>query len=163
MFWQSAIDWFTQQSERDQKILKFGSLSLLVIVFYLLILQPLTQGRVQLRKQVETAQQDLIYIKQGAARIANSGSASSGTNAQSTNQVVNSTARKHGITVTRMSPKKDNTQLGLWLDEVEFSKLLTWVDEIQNKGLSIESIDINQSSNLGLVKATLTVSRGSAK
>ncbi len=159
MFWQPVLDWLNQQSERDQKIIKIGSLLLSIFLFYSLIITPLTDGRESLKKQVAAAKRNLDYIKQGAAQIkfqGNSGSKGS----RSGNQIVNTTARKNNINVTRISPNRDNTQLVLTIDEVEFSHLIRWVNDLQVQGIALITMNINQSGRMGYIKASLTVSQG---
>ncbi|PIP81204.1 MAG: hypothetical protein COW84_01100 [Gammaproteobacteria bacterium CG22_combo_CG10-13_8_21_14_all_40_8] len=161
MFWQSAQDWLNQQSERDQKIIKIAAAFILLLLIYSFLFQPLTSGRSSLREQVQRAQQDLDFIKEGAAQLQQTHT-QSGTSNLSSSQIVNATARKNSINVTRISPNRDNTQLVISIDEVEFTNLLKWANELQSQGLALDSLNINQGDHSGFIKASITVSQATA-
>ncbi|HFB64206.1 MAG TPA: type II secretion system protein M [Aeromonadales bacterium] len=158
MFWQPVLDWYHQQTPRDQQVLKIGAVALIVAIFYFAIANPLISGRDKLEKKIVAAEKDLSWMMQNAARFKGNKNRQIKSN-QPASQIATQSAKKFGIVLTRVQPKRNN-QLGLWLDTVKFNDLMLYLEDIQQKGLGIDSIDINKSPNPGFVKVTLTVSGG---
>ncbi len=156
MFWHPVMDWYHQQTPRDQQVLKIGAIALILAFVYFAIANPLIEGRNKLQKKVISAEKNLNWMIQTSARFKGN-HARPVKSDQPASQIATQGAKKFDMVLTRVQPKRNN-QLGLWIDTVKFNDLMLYLEYIQQKGLSIDSIDINKSSNPGFVKVTLTVS-----
>ena len=64
---------------------------------------------------------------------------------------MNQSAGAFGLEITRMQPQGEKIQI--WMDDVPFDALLGYLNElVQEKGLSLESIDLAESDTAGLVR-----------
>jgi len=154
---QPLLDWYQQQTIRDQKVLKIGVAVVFFGLFYFILIKPLQHQRSQMAQRIIKAESDLNWMK-------NKSSLFSGTNSQSpqsskiaANIIVTRAAKKYSLKLTRIQPK-NNQQYGLWLEQVSFDNLLLWIQDIQMQGVQVTSMDINKTDSIGYVKATLTVS-----
>ncbi len=158
MFWQPVLDWYKQQSTRDQQVLKIGSIVILSGLLYFVVINPLINGHRKVETRIKAAEKELRWMIESAAKFKNSSVTTIRSN-RPVSQIATLSAKKFGIVLTRVQPKRNN-QLGLWLDTVNFNNLIHWLKAMQGKGLRVDSIDINKTENPGLVKVTLTVSGG---
>jgi len=97
-------------------------------------------------------QQTLTYVKQTANKIAGlKQSGAKPTMSGSLSSVVNQTAGSYGLVITRMQPQGDKIQV--WMDDVPFDALLSYLNDlVQQKGLSLESVDLAEADAPGYVK-----------
>lgn len=159
MIWEKIIDWFQQQTPRDQKVLKIGMIAVAIGMIYFLMIKPLYQQNTGLDKRIKKAETDLAWMIKNAPLFGSSTPRNSTNRNKPVNVVVTETARKFGLTLTRVQPKKDSSY-GLWFDRASFDSLINWIQEIQLQGVEVTTIDLNKTENPGFVKATLTVSGG---
>ncbi len=153
------LDWFHQQTSRDQQVLKIGAVAVIIAIVYFAFLGPFIEGRSTLQDKVATAEKELLYLKQSAASFTNNTGPSAASSRLSASQIATSSARKFSVSLARVAPKRNN-QTSLTIDQVKFNNLLSWLDDIQKQGLIVDTIDINKVENVGFVKATITVSGG---
>jgi len=152
------LDWYHQQSQKDQQVLKIGAIAVILGLLYLVLINPLLTARQKLQKDVTAAEAGLQFIKQSAAKLKNTSSNNSQSNL-SASQIASSSARKFSITLARIAPKRNN-QTSLTIDSSQFNQVISWLGDIQKQGLIVETIDINKVDQVGYVKATITVSGG---
>jgi general secretion pathway protein M len=155
----ALLDWYNQQTQRDQLVLKIGLSTVVLGIFYFAIFSPLYNGRNNLQKQITTAEENLVFLKEGAISFKQSSASGTSTSRLPASQIASSSARKFSVSLARIAPKRDN-QTSLTIDEVKFNDLVSWLNDIQSKGLSVVSIDINKMEREGFVKASITVSGG---
>ena len=63
---------------------------------------------------------------------------------------------------SRLQPDGD-TQVRVWVDEVQFDSLVRWVNELQTRyGVRVDSLDVERQPTAGLVNARLSLVRASA-
>lgn len=138
-------------NSREQGLIAIMSVFVGVFLFVTFVWKPLNtnveKARVKLEKQQQLSSwvQDNVAKYRALSRLG--GKRSSG----SLSSVVNNTAKRLGITVARMQPQGDDLQV--WVDEVPFNALLTWLDELtRNQNLRVLAIDIAPSGTEGMVK-----------
>ena len=103
----------------------------------------------KLKKQVELnswASEQIRIIQNASA------SGSVGNTGGSITQVINSSARRHGVSIARLQPQKtDMVKVGI--DEIGFNRLVRWLAELENEhGITASNIDISKADVSGLVK-----------
>lgn len=138
----------------EQLLVKIAAVCLAVLFLVFAVIKPLNNSIAATKKEIANNQELAHFINQAAATIV-----AAGGRVQATGdlmQIVNSTSRRYGIGISKIQPKDDSVRLTL--ESIEFSKLLTWLDELVNKqGLSVESLDMNKSDKPGYVVVTRLV------
>lgn len=138
----------------EQVLVKIAAACLAVLFLVFAVIKPLNNSIAATKKEIANNQELTHFINQAAATIS-----AAGGRVQATGdlmQIVNSTSRRYGIGISKIQPKDDSVRLTL--ESIEFSKLLTWLDELVNKqGLSVESLDMNKSDKPGYVVVTRLV------
>lgn len=144
--------WWQGLAVREQQIVAFGAVFLVIGIFYWGIWTPIANAEADSLRRLAVQQQTLTYVKQTANKIA--GLRQTGakpTASGSLSSVVNQTAGAYGLVITRMQPQGDKIQV--WMDDVPFDALLNYLsDLVQKKGLSLESVDLAEADEPGYVK-----------
>ncbi|TRX57892.1 type II secretion system protein GspM [Thalassomonas sp. M1454] len=144
--------WWLEQNTKDQRLMIFLGVVVAIFLFYTLIWQPLNENLVKAQSKLTKQQELAIWVKQNTAQyleLKKRGGSKKSTG--SLTSKVNRTARGLGITVARMQPQGDD--LLVWIDEVPFNSLLTWLEKISTQeGMRIIAVDIAPSDAEGTVK-----------
>ena len=144
--------WWQGLASREQQLVGFGSVFLVIGIFYWGIWTPIANAEADALRNLNAQQQTLSYVKQAANKIASlKQSGAKPTVSGSLSSVVNQTAGDYGLVITRMQPQGDKIQV--WMDDVPFDALLGYLSElVQKKGLSLESVDLAEADAPGYVK-----------
>ena len=144
--------WWQGLAVREQQLVSFCSVILVIGVVYWGIWIPIANAQETAERNNVAAQRTLNYVKQTANKI--TGLKQAGAQAKvrgSLSSVVNQTAGQYQLEITRLQPQGDNIQL--WMDEVPFDALLSYLhDLVEQKGLTLESVDLAESDIAGFVK-----------
>ena len=160
-------DWWQEQSPRDRRILLIGSVFAGFALLYLLLWQPMHQQRDKYRQQIIDQRQLLQWMQQRSveAKALMKQPAGSGSHQPikgSLLSLVDKEARRAGLGkgLKRVEPA-GNDQVRLWLESVEFKRLIIWLGGLETKyGTRIESAAIDRTDTLGQVNARLVIKRG---
>lgn len=121
-------------------------------VFYIGVFgRPISQAQENARRNLAAEQQTLDYVKQTASRIMalrQTGGKRSAVGSLSA--LVNRSADKFGLEITRMQPQGDKIQL--WLDDVPFTSLMDYLSDLVQQGLSLDNLDITATDTPGYVQ-----------
>ncbi|MGI2059152.1 type II secretion system protein M [Shewanella baltica] len=144
--------WWQGLASREQQLVGFGSVFLVIGIFYWGIWTPIATAEADALRNLTAQQQTLNYVKQTANKIAGlKQNGAKPTMSGSLSSVVNQTAGSYGLVITRMQPQGDKIQV--WMDDVPFDALLGYLSElVQKKGLSLESVDLAEADAPGYVK-----------
>jgi general secretion pathway protein M len=63
---------------------------------------------------------------------------------------VNQSASRLNITISRMQPQGDELQV--WVDQVPFNDVLSWLQSMESKGVVILDVDVAETSAPGQIK-----------
>ena len=146
------IQTFHQLSEREQRLVMISAVVVVVGAFYWLIWSPLSQSLENERKAVTAQQELLAWVQKNANRAAQL-RGSAGKNAVFTGslpQVVNQTAARLKIAISRMQPQGEELQV--WVDQAPFNDVLSWLQALEKVGVVIKDIDIADADSPGMVK-----------
>ena len=146
------LDLYNSKSESEQRlILMMGVIFIIFILYttYTSVSEGLAMTENKLAKQLELnrwAAEQITIIqdsKQGGA---------TGSRGGSMTQIINSSARKHGVSLSRIQPQKtDMVKVGV--DEIGFNRLVSWLAELENRhGIKATNIDLSKADTSGLVK-----------
>jgi len=143
--------YYQQLSEREQRLLISGGLLLLALLYWA-VWAPLTQGLAAQKKALDNQQELLVWVQQNANRAlqlqGSTGQAVKFTGSLA--QTVNQMAGRLNINITRMQPQGDELQV--WVDQVAFNDVLSWLQSMENAGIRIMDLDVAESNAPGQVK-----------
>jgi len=144
--------WWNGLILREQQLVGTCAVVLVIGIFYWGIWTPISNAEVDAERRLQAQESTLNFVKQTANKIA--GLKQIGTQAKfkgSLSAAVNQSAGAFGLEITRMQPQGNKIQL--WMDDVPFDSLLGYLNElVQEKGLSLDSIDLAESDVPGLVR-----------
>ncbi len=154
---QKALAYYQSRTDSEQKLL--AALGLLFVVFIVVsTVRGLNSSHQEASKKLQQQQElngwvaEQIELINSRTSIVGSGSGSANNNNASLTQIVNSTARRHQVTLARIQPQSTH-MVKLGLDEVNFNQLMTWLAELRNShGVVVNNIDISKAKDSGLVK-----------
>lgn len=144
--------WWNGLILREQQLVATCAVVLVIGIFYWGIWTPISNAEVDAERRLQAQESTLNFVKQTANKI--EGLKQSGTQSKfkgSLSAAVNQSAGAFGLEITRMQPQGNKIQL--WMDDVPFDSLLGYLNElVQEKGLSLDSIDLAESDVPGLVR-----------
>lgn len=143
---------FKGLSDREQKLVLLCGVFLVVGIFYFAIWNPLNQGITQAQAKKDSQQELLVWIKQNAAKARQLRRAGGGTSqfSGSLAQAVSQSAARFDIPVSRMQPINDELQV--WVEQAPFNAVLAWLNQLEERGISILQVDISETDEPGLIK-----------
>jgi general secretion pathway protein M len=143
--------WFYNLTEREQKIVSIGGIAFVVALFYFLIWSPLKQDLAKQELALAADKSLLVWVNEQANKASQlKRSSSSKSFAGSLTQLVNSSARSNGISVSRMQPQGENLQISV--DRVNFESLISWMDYLEQQGVVVLFSDITETDASGFVQ-----------
>lgn len=157
---QKLIEFYQSKNDSEQKLLlTFGIVFAIFLLYslYSSVSNGMTESQQKLQRQIELnswAAEQIAIIKQSGKKT------SSGSRGSMT-QIINSSARKHGVTIARLQPQKtDLVKVGI--EEVGFNRLMNWLAELNSRhGISAANIDLSKADASGIVKVRrLDLERG---
>ncbi|WP_371375884.1 type II secretion system protein GspM [Thalassotalea aquiviva] len=147
-------------NQREKSLVAIMALVVTIFLFVTVIWQPLNDSVERSKERVERQQKLAAWMATNLQRYQALKQQGGVTSTGSLSSIVNRTARSQNITLARMQPQGDDLQV--WIDEVPFDNLITWLDSLTTReGLHVEAIDIAPASVAGTVKVRrLQVSKG---
>lgn len=146
---QHLVSWWQSLQQREQRLVAGAGIVLLVGVFYWLLWQPVHQGHAAQQQRLQSAERQLQQLQRLAPQLTSKAPVSR--TGGSVAQIISSSARTNGISVSRMQPQ--NEQLTLVLDDVSFDNLLSWLHTLQYQhGVKLVSLDLATADKPGLVR-----------
>jgi general secretion pathway protein M len=144
--------WWQGLNLREQRLVIGVGAVCSIFLLYSLIWQPLNDNVANGQTRLESRQALLTWVTENTARYQRA--KSSGGVKQSSgslSSIVNRTAERQQLTITRMQPQGDI--LLVWLDNVPFAQLLLWLESLaNNEGLQVQAIDLSQGDSPGEVR-----------
>ncbi|MDO6619613.1 MULTISPECIES: type II secretion system protein M [unclassified Shewanella] len=144
--------WWRGLAQREQQLVGSCAVFVVIGILYWGIWSPIATAADNAEKDHQAAKQTLNYVKQSANKIAGLKQQGSGPRASgSLSSIVNQLAGQYDLDITRMQPQGNKIQL--WMDDVPFDSLLDYLHElVEEKGLTLESVDVSESDLAGYVK-----------
>lgn len=145
-------DYYQSKSDSEQKLLLAMAIVVPLFIIYMMVStvnEGLHSSTQKLEKQIELnewAAEQIEIISQSKGSVAGK------PNQSSITQLINVSARKHGVTISRLQPQKTDT-VRVGIEEVGFNKFVAWLSELQNRhNIKVASIDFSKSDTTGRVK-----------
>lgn len=156
MNFDSLQNWYAGLAARDQRILRIGGISVLLILL-LWGLLPLQRNLMQARATLRQQQQDLEWMRQVGPTLAAAGpGAAAATPASALPVLVDTSARESGLIQGLTSQPAGNGALRVTLNGVDFNLLVGWLARLSGQhGVQIETASITRGGSPGIVNATV--------
>ncbi|QLE83825.1 MULTISPECIES: type II secretion system protein M [Shewanella] len=144
--------WWSGLVQREQQMVAACAVVLVIGILYWGVWTPIANAEENAERSLQAQQSTLNYVKQTANKIAGLREAGNRPKASgSISATVNQAAGAYGLEITRMQPQGDRVQI--WMDDVPFEALLNYLNNlVQDKGLSLDSIDLAEADTPGLVR-----------
>ena len=157
--------WWASLQAREQKMLGFGFIALVIMGGYMFLVEPLTEQKDQLTTRVAAQNNLKSHLEKIAAEAkllrskASGAKKLSGSGKDTLLAVVSKTSRENGIkdSMKRITPE-GNKKARIWLEDASFNQLIAWVTSISSSyAINVESINITAEDTPGQVRAKLTL------
>ncbi|WP_296052379.1 type II secretion system protein M [uncultured Alteromonas sp.] len=143
---------FTALTEREQRLVVLSGVVIVLGIFYWGLWAPLNQSISQQSQLLETNKKLVSWVEeqsQKAAQLRRTQSAPKRVSG-SLPQLVTSTSSNHSLSISRMQPQGDEIQV--WIDEAPFNNLVSWLNELETRGIVIEQLDVAEANTPGIIK-----------
>lgn len=153
--------WWDNLSIRERTLVAGGTALTLLLVFYLLVWEPLQASSNRLRQTIVDQRTDLAWMQQAAQEVKRLDNLTGvqADDGRSLLTLVDQTARTAGLgnALKRIAPQGEE-QLSAQLDSVEFDKLIPWLGTLeQDYRITIISFSVDRTETAGLVNARIVL------
>jgi type II secretory pathway component PulM len=145
---------------REQKILRYSVVFLGLLLFYLLIVDPVYSGRDDAEQRLRSAQEAFSVAQRQAfdlkASSSNPGTSESG----SLLTQVESSAQQQGLrnALRRLQPSGNN-QIQVSLEGASYDQLMQWLGNLNQQGVRAQRVDIQLDRKTDLLGVQLLLAR----
>lgn len=148
---QEFKEWWESITQREQQLAMVSAVVIAIGILYWGIWNPLSEQLNDSNKQLARAESTLDWTQQKANLLLASGVTNTTTRKGNLTQIINSSARKNGITFSRVVNKKD--EIEVWITNVQFERFLKWLTLLSNKhGVSVVNADLAKTDQQGYIK-----------
>ena len=151
--------WYGLQT-REQQILRYSAVILGLLLFYLLIIDPVYSSRDDAEQRLHSTQEAFSVVQQQAfdlkAPLSNPGVSESG----SLLTLVESSAQKEGLrnALKRLQPSSNN-QIQVSLEGASYQQIMQWLSNLNQQGVRAQRVDIQVESKSELLGVQLLLAR----
>ena len=145
---------------REQQILRYSAVILGVLLFYLLIIDPVYSGRDNAEQRLRSAQEAFSVAQRQAsdlkAALSHPGASESG----SLLTEVESSAQQQGLrnALRRLQPS-GNDQIQVSLEGASYDQLVQWLSSLHQQGVRAQRVDIQLDRTTDLLGVQLLLAR----
>jgi general secretion pathway protein M len=155
-------DWFAGLEPRERLLVSAGAVVLVLLMLYLMIVEPIAGNYRELKEGVAEQKQTLAWMKQAAAQVqalkrGGAGNAR-GLAGRSLLAVVDQSARGGGLgsSIKRIEPE-GNKGVKVWLEAAAFDPMILWLGSLDKTYQVKPSIITLEPLGGGRVNARLTL------
>jgi len=151
--------WYARQSEKDQRVLRWGGIAALAIVLAMVLL-PLQRSLSQARARVAQQQADLAWMRQMAPTLAAAGpgpATASSPQGESLVVLIDRSAREAGLGQALTGSQPAGTgAMTVRMENADFNLLIGWMSRlVAQHDLRVESASITGNGSAGVVNASV--------
>lgn len=151
--------YFANLNRREQQTLTLAFPVVIALALWLFVARPLFNQQQQLSQTGVAKQQTLEWMLQSAAAVKASPTQSTTiANSSQLRQLATNSLKRQGLVVQRIQSRGD-TQVSLWLEQVDFNRLLDALASMGQAGASIHQLQLTRQTP-GKVNARLTLAIG---
>ena len=145
---------------REQQILRHSAVILALLLFYLLIIDPIYSSRDDAEQRLQSTQQAFSGVQQQALdlKASSSGPGISGSGSLLTQ--VESSAQKEGLrsALKRLQPSGNN-QIQVSLEGASYQQVMQWLSNLRLQGVRAQRVDIQVDRKSDLLGVQLLLTR----
>jgi len=161
-----VYQWLDTLQLREKYIVIGGAIALLVMLFYLLVWDPVMLNYEQQVQRNESQRQLYSWIKNSSTEIQNLKAAGGHSAARSRNQSISSLADRSAVSsgIKPFIDKIDQNKKGVKvnLKAADFDRIITWLADLENRyAITASKLKIEKSKTDGAVDAQITLERSS--
>jgi type II secretory pathway component PulM len=151
--------WYGLQT-REQQILRSSAIILGLLLFYLLIIDPVYSGRDIAEQRLHSTREAFSVMQQQAldlkTSLSNPGISGSG----SLLTQVESSAQKEGLrnALKRLQPSGNN-QIQVSLEGASYTQIMQWLSKLHHQGVRAQQVDIQADRKSDLLAVQLLLTR----
>ncbi len=158
--------WLDTLEQRERYIVLAGTICLAIILFYLIIWEPITSRHEQQQLNYNSQRQLYNWMKNASLEIRSLNSTSGSNTSRFRNQSIASLADRSAITsgVKPFIEKIDQSKKGvkIKLKSANFDSIISWLTDLENKyAIIISKIKVEEAKEKGAVDALITLERSS--
>ncbi|HEX7047504.1 MAG TPA: type II secretion system protein M [Gammaproteobacteria bacterium] len=150
---------------RERQFLIGGAIALVIIIFFLAVVQPLVQYRESVAEDV-TRQRALVSWMQGAVDVLRKrGPAEAAVDTSgSLLALADTSARAAGLAnAMRRIQQEGDDAVRMRLESASFDALILWLDTLQNRyGVIASEMTVDRADAAGRVNASITLTRSAS-
>ena len=153
--------WFLTLTQRERLMVQAASVVIVLLLTYLMILDPISTNYSKNKKNVQTATETLEWMRNSATEVkqlrGGRGLAIRPQGKQFVLSMIDNSARKAGLAAVmkRVQPEGDSG-VRVWFEAAAFDELIKWLATIESThGLLVNEINIEQTDSVGLVNARI--------
>jgi len=156
--------WLSTLEKRERHIVIGGAISSIIILFYLIVWEPITSHYEQQQLQYDSQRQLYNWMKNASAEIQTLKASGNSSIARTRNQSISSLADRSATTsgIKPFIEKIDQSKKGvkIRLKNANFNRIVTWLSDLENKyGIVANKVKIEKTQNKGAVDAQITLQR----
>lgn len=155
--------WWRGLQARERQLIVVATVVVVLFVGYTVIWSPLQKNTQRLTRQVESQQQQLVLMKQMAAKIKvlsqRNATATPRASSSSLTALIYQTgqSRLRGAELKRVEEGQNNS-VRVWIEKAAFDDLVLWLDALyRSQGLSVDSFVADNQPEAGRVNVRLTL------
>ena len=151
--------WYGLQT-RERQILRLGAITLSILIFYLLIIDPVYSSRNDAEQRLHSSHEAYSIMQQQAldlkAPLSNPVISASG----SLLTQVESSAQKEGLrgALKRLQPSGNN-QIQVSLEGASYQQIMQWLSSLHDQGVKAQRVDIQVDRKSDLLEVQLLLAR----
>ena len=148
---QQFKEWWESINPREQQLTMVSTVVIGIGILYWGIWTPLTDQLSESQKQLTRAESTLSWTQEKATVLLEAGAGKPQSRDGNLTQILNRSARKNGITFSRIVNKQDKIEV--WISNVQFDLLLKWLTALSNQhGVSVVNADFAKTDQKGYIK-----------
>jgi len=162
-----ANQWLNTLEKRERHIVIAGAISLLIMLFYLVVWEPITSNHEQQKLQNDSQRQLYSWMKNASSKIQSLQSSGNSSIARSRNQSISSLADRSATAsgikqfIEKIEQSKKGVKIRLKL--ANFDRIVIWLTDLENKyGIIASKVKIEKTETKGAVDAQITLERNGA-
>ncbi len=143
--------WFESLDDKDQKMVVIGAVVVSIFILYFILIEPVNESASKLTREVAAKQKTVDWMKKQIPIIlSNKGGSGQRKSSLPLSTLVNNSARKYALPVSRRDNKSPN-EIQIWFDNVSFDSFLSWAAEVKSKhGVTITSVNVRSRDRDGI-------------
>ena len=151
--------WHSLQT-REQRVLRLSAVVIGLLLFYLLIIDPVYSGRDSAEQRLRSAEEAFSVMQQQAGDLKASLSARGGSGSGSLLTLVESSAQEENLrgALKRLQPS-GNDQIQVNLEGASYTQIMQWLSNLQRQGVRAQRVDIQVDGSSDLLEVQLLLAR----